>query len=1114
MANEKDQEKCVNTHKPVLFAGWNVRSCFQRAKKELIVDQLEKYHIQIAALSECGMFDYGISYIGNYTFIYSGASSNNKTRKAHGVAICLNKHATKVWKASGSIWKAINSRIVTVRLQCKPVNITIIAIYSPINRTNDQKENEEVDGFYEDLQQVVNDTPKTDLLLIIGDFNARVQANTNMLHGPVGPYSVDKMNENGERLVDFCLMNDLIITNTFYKHKPIHQYTWMHPGNKQWHLLDYIIINRKFRSSVHDVRVHRSAAGAIGTDHHLLRAKIKLHLKSRQQHQRPKRTIHETNKLQDRNLVENFQQELNQRKIDSFKNNQTINDNYKNFVKHVQELGDKYFKQDQHTQRYKRWMTDEIKDLINQKSISFLDWQNHIGNAKEETYQKRYRSLAKLVKKKVKIRQVEYWDEVSQEIEDSIKQHDQSTAYAMIRRLSGRNKQNIQMPIKDKDDHLLTTSTERLNRWREYFYELLNEPTKVDPAIIEEISTPDIESTAKEQQEKPPTLQEVLQAIKQMKNHKAPGKDNLTAEILKAGGTTTAKWLHEIIYDIWTKEAMVEDWTLATITRLYKGKGDKQSCDNYRGISLLTVASKIFSRIILNRIQPLLDKQLLEQQAGFRPKRSTIDHIFSLKMVMEKSREFNKSLHICFIDLRKAYDSVNRQLLWKICRHYGLTEKIIKMLQLLYNNTRAQVRIGGEESMTFEIETGVKQGGMESPILFNITLDFIIRKVLEETQANGIKMAYGHDFQPPSGDRHKFLNILDLAYADDLAVLSESAAELENFINVFETITQTYGLTMNVKKTMIMSLKQSQQDPNGRIIKGQMVNQHDFHINIRNEKIENTESFVYLGCCLTADQTMEKEIGIRISKTSAAFNTLKFCVWHRKSMSYEAKLRIFRACIVPILLYGSETWTLTKTQERRLNSFYMRCLRTIIGAKLEDRLSNMKILELTGQPQLDDTMRRNRLRWFGHVNRMIKDNNEPMLPKKLLFSYFPNTRRPQHHGIRKRYEDKIKSDLEQSNITNWRRDTMDRNKWRQIINRPVQVLTTSSSIKQTVHNYRQRALRRRAKETTQSTQPATLAPPPTRKSNECPNCNRICKNELGVKIHRRTCDKTLTTIKK
>ena len=108
---------------------------------------------------------------------------------------------------------------------------------------------------------------------------------------------------------------------------------------------------------------------------------------------------------------------------------------------------------------------------------------------------------------------------------------------------------------------------------------------------------------------------------------------------------------------------MVKDWTHAVLIRLYKNKGDKRICDNYRGISLLVVAGKVFARIILTRIQDMLNRQLLEEQAGFRPGRSTIDQIFTLKKVMERSREFHQPLHMCFIDLKKAYDSVNREAL-------------------------------------------------------------------------------------------------------------------------------------------------------------------------------------------------------------------------------------------------------------------------------------------------------------------------------------------------------------------------------------------------------------------------------------------------------------------
>src|SRR5262249_2880774 len=131
------------------------------------------------------------------------------------------------------------------------------------------------------------------------------------------------------------------------------------------------------------------------------------------------------------------------------------------------------------------------------------------------------------------------------------------------------------------------------------------------------------------------------------------------------------------------------------------------------------------------------------------------------------------------------------------------------------------------------------------------------------------------------------------------------------------------------------------------------------------------------------------------------FNLLWKVVWYRKIISIEAKLRIFRACVLSVLLYGSETWTLTMAEERRLHTFYMRWLRTIIGVTLGDRMTNEMVLDLTGQPSLDHIMRRNRLRRLEHFNRM----DDERITKKIMFSYFANSRRPPF-GVNKRWWDK------------------------------------------------------------------------------------------------------------
>ncbi|CAF5023974.1 unnamed protein product, partial [Rotaria socialis] len=146
----------------------------------------------------------------------------------------------------------------------------------------------------------------------------------------------------------------------------------------------------------------------------------------------------------------------------------------------------------------------------------------------------------------------------------------------------------------------------------------------------------------------------------------------------------------------------------------------------------------------------------------------------------------------------------------------------------------------------------------------------------------------------------------------------------------------------------------------------------------------------------------------------------RHAVWCRKTISIQAKVRIFRACVLPILLYGSEVWSTTIAQEQRLNTFYFKCLRTIIGMNLGDRMPNEQLLQLTGQPHISDLLVRNRLRWFGHVNRMHTEDNEPSMAKKVAFSYFPRANKPRNMGTRKRWQDKITEDLEKFNIRNWR----------------------------------------------------------------------------------------------
>ncbi|CAF1015583.1 unnamed protein product [Didymodactylos carnosus] len=173
-------------------------------------------------------------------------------------------------------------------------------------------------------------------------------------------------------------------------------------------------------------------------------------------------------------------------------------------------------------------------------SLAFGNWQNHRGTPSEIDYRNRYRRLRKLVKNKIDVRQEEYWGEVCEEIEKSIKIHDPATAFSIIRRLRRGSKRVENMPIKDKNGNLLVSST-------------------VDPDLIDAIQIDDIPQAEEERQNAQPSVEEVRRALSQMESRKAPGNDEVTVTILKAGGEPVILWLYEIFSDIWKNKEMVED---------------------------------------------------------------------------------------------------------------------------------------------------------------------------------------------------------------------------------------------------------------------------------------------------------------------------------------------------------------------------------------------------------------------------------------------------------------------------------------------------------------------------------------------------------------------------
>ena len=351
---------------------------------------------------------------------------------------------------------------------------------------------------------------------------------------------------------------------------------------------------------------------------------------------------------------------------------------------------------------------------------------------------------------------------------------------------------------------------------------------------------------------------------------------------------------------MWNQEAIPQSCNDAVITALHK-KGDKEVCSNYRGLSLLTTIYKIIAKIVHKRLIAYIDPILGEYQAGFGSNRSTSDQIFTLRQVLEKRWEYAQSSHLLFIDFKQAYDCLHRDSLWAILSSFEIPTKLVKIIQALYADTISRVRVKGAYSTPFPIASGVRQGCLLSPCVFNLALEWVIRQL--RTEGCGVRVG-----------RH---TLSVLAYADDVVLLSDNMTQLEQTFEAFTRAAEKIGLRINADKTKIMHVERGLQHQEG-------------NEQIAGYTLERVDNFVYLGSLLTPKNDIKSEIDRRISAATRAFYALN-SFFKSRLLSRRTKLRLLSTVVLPVLTYGAETWSLTETLQRRLTSFENNLLKTICG---------------------------------------------------------------------------------------------------------------------------------------------------------------------------------------
>ena len=519
-----------------------------------------------------------------------------------------------------------------------------------------------------------------------------------------------------------------------------------------------------------------------------------------------------------------------------------------------------------------------------------------------------------------------------------------------------------------------------------------------------------------------------MDAIDATREGTAPGKCGIPAEIWKYGGPDLASKLHHLILSVWSEECVPQDWKDASIVPIFK-KGSRKDCGNYRGISLLSIAGKILSRVLLNRINKHIAPIVLpESQCGFRSGRGTMDMIFCLRQTQEKCIEQNMPLYAVFIDFTKAFDTVSRDGLWQVLSKFGCPSKFVNIIKSLHSGMQAEVAQGPTHSNEFAVTNGVKQGCVLAPTLFSLYLSAMLEVAFDDsldgvciqTRQNADLFNVAH-FKAKTKTSQKIVR--EMLYADDSALVAHDAESMQRLIDRFSLAAEQFSLKINIKKTECLF----------QPVKNLSIAQVPEDILVHGEALVQTKSFVYLGSTITDNARLDSELILRMGKASAAYGKLRERLWDNHHVSLRVKCKVYKAIVLSTLLYGAETWTVYRTQVKKLNAYMMRHLREIMKISWKDRVTNDEIYRSSGLASMADILIERNLRWTGHVHRMDAER----LPRQLLYSQLSTGTRNQGRP-RLRFKDVVKRNLKWRNISrdSWQTGACNRPAWRTMIRRP------------------------------------------------------------------------------
>lgn len=421
--------------------------------------------------------------------------------------------------------------------------------------------------------------------------------------------------------------------------------------------------------------------------------------------------------------------------------------------------------------------------------------------------------------------------------------------------------------------------SEVLKVWEHYFHNLLNitSDSLVSDCVNSLPNPPSCDSL-----NDPISLEEVESAVYANPTSKAAGFDKIRANYIK--NAPCVSFLHTFFNFCLQSGCTPTAWGRAIIKPIPKTNRPTKKPNDYRGISLQPVIAKTYCRILNNRLKMWAEVNdiLSDEQNGFRPGRSCQDHIFTLMSIIENRFQQKKDTFACFIDFRKAFDSVNRSLLWnKICNRYGISGPFLDSLKAIYRDVKCRVNINNQLTDWFDVDNGVKQGCLLSPTLFALFIDDLVSELNKH-----VGLVCGSRL------------LSALLYADDIVLLAPSPKDLQRQIDVVTAWCLKWGIKINVTKTNVIHFHKE--------TKNKQRSNFCFHTN--GVPIEYVAEYRYLGFYINEHLDLAKSVDRVVNSANRALALLNHRTRIAGGFHYETYSTLFSQLVQSIILTNACIW--------------------------------------------------------------------------------------------------------------------------------------------------------------------------------------------------------------